>query len=292
MRHDGTIKSFKVETLRAALIQPFRTALGDHNSLENVLFTLELSDGTRGFGEAAIATHITGETLPATLKNLNTAGEKIIGRDISEYPSISAGLYQKLYKNGSALAAAEMAMLDVLAKKLKVPLWRLFGKTSELLKTDITIVIADLEETELSAKKFYAQGFGAFKVKIGRDMDLDFKRVQAVNRITKGSPIYLDANQGYSAEETLKFLKSLKRAGIRISLLEQPVPKEDWEGLKKVTRVSGVPVCADESCKSIGDALRIIKEKAAGVINIKFMKTGIVYGREIANLANRMVLIS
>jgi L-alanine-DL-glutamate epimerase-like enolase superfamily enzyme len=65
------------------------------------------------------------------------------------------------------------------------------------------------------------------------------------------------------------------------------VPKEDWEGLAKVTREGKVLVCADESVSSLQDAKRLIKEKAAGAINVKFMKTGILEAYGIARLAKR-----
>ncbi len=67
---------------RARLVRPFSTAKGQHDLLENVLFSLELSGGVRGFGEAAVATHITGETVQETLKNLKEASRAIVGRGL------------------------------------------------------------------------------------------------------------------------------------------------------------------------------------------------------------------
>jgi len=279
------IEKISVSLLKAKLDQPFRTALGDHNSLENVLFSLELSDGTRGFGEAAVATHITGETVEQTVRNLNLVGKSLIGRDVSDHVKISAQLHERLLLNKCALAAIETALVDALTRQKKIPLWKFFGKRARKLASDITIVIADLKETEDSVRTYYKQGFRAFKVKIGRDEDLDYERVLAVKRLAPRSAIYLDANQGYSAEQTLRFLKRIERAGVFPKLIEQPVPRDDWEGLKKVTRSSRIPVCADESARSLADAVRIIKQKAAPIINIKLTKTGIFESREIAALA-------
>jgi L-alanine-DL-glutamate epimerase-like enolase superfamily enzyme len=188
--------------------------------------------------------------------------------------------------NKSAVAAVETAIFDALTRYLRVPLWRLWASAPKRLRTDITLVIADLEETRAKARDFKKQGFRAFKIKIGRDMDLDFKRVEAVCTIAPRSQIILDANQGYSSKETLQFLKSLRKAGIMPDVIEQPVPKADWEGLKQVTRESKVCVCADESASSLPDAIRIIKEKAAGAINIKLMKTGLIHSLEISRLAH------
>jgi L-Ala-D/L-Glu epimerase len=275
-----------VKSFRAPLYQPFRVATGQHDQLENILFTLELKDGTKGHGEAAVATHITGETIAQTLKNLKGIAVWLKGKRVEDYLSISSQLHECLAANQSAVAAVEMAIFDALTRYLRIPLWRLWTSQPKRLRTDITIVIADLEETKAKTRAFKAQGFRAFKIKIGRDMDLDFKRVAAVCGITRGSQIILDANQGYSAKETLQFLKSLNKAGIVPDLIEQPVPRADWEGLKKVTRESKVCVCADESSSSLADAIRIIKEKAAGAINVKLMKTGLVHALEISRVAH------
>lgn len=271
--------------IRARLNQPFRTALGTHDSLENVGFILTLGDKTRGYGEAAVATHITGETLQGTLRSLKEAGRWLEGKDIRHYLKISTELRERLSKNKAALAAVETALIDALTRQWKIPLWKFFGNKPAPLKTDITIVIADLNETETTVKKYYRQGFRQFKLKIGKDFDLDIRRCHAVKRLAPRCAIYLDVNQGYSAGEMLKFLSALKRLNIKPALLEQPVVRSDWEGLKRVTRSTKIPVCADESIRSLDEAVRCVREKAAGVINIKLMKFGIFESREIAVLA-------
>ena len=286
MNKPTSIVKTSLKFFQAPLYQPFRVATGQHDHLENILFAIELKDGTKGFGEAAVATHITGETIDQTFKNLKGIARWLEGKTIEDYLNVSAQLHERLPDNKSALAAVEMAIFDALTRYLKTPLWRLWTLTPQRLRTDITIVIADLEETKARTKAFKAQGFRAFKIKIGRDMDMDFKRVAAVCSIAPRSQIILDANQGYSARQTLQFLRSLSKAGIVPDLIEQPVPKADWEGLKKVTRESKVCVCADESASSLSDAIRIIKEKAAGAINVKLMKTGIVHALEISRLAH------
>lgn len=281
------IKKVSVRIWRARLKQPFRTARGQHDLLENILFSIDLSNGIRGFGEAAVATHITGETVPQTLKNLKVAARPLSGREFSGPWNISEQFRQELSGNHCALAALEMALLDAQAREKKMPLWRIFGNRLRILQSDMTVVLGDVFDAEVATREILRRGIRAFKVKIGRDFLLDLKRVSVVARLARKCPIYLDANQGFTASQTLKFLKELERLAIKPVLIEQPVPKEDWEGLKKVTRESKILVCADESVASMEDAKRLIKEKAAGVINIKFMKTGILKAYEIAKLAKR-----
>ena len=97
--------------------------------------------------------------------------------------------------------------------------------------------------------------------------------------------LLLDANTGFTVEETLDVLAQLRRSGIEPVLLEQPVAREDWEGLERLAKEAGVPIVADESCQSPQDAIRIVKDKLAQVINIKIAKCGVVQAMEIVTIA-------
>ncbi|MBF0532598.1 MAG: dipeptide epimerase [Candidatus Omnitrophica bacterium] len=279
------VEDCQVLPLKARLIQPFRTALGQHDTLDNLLLVIRLGNGVAGYGEAAVATHITGETIEATAKNLRQCCKNLVGKNVGDYLNISAKLQEQMPENQAAVAAVEMAVFDGLTRSLNIPLWKLYGSRPAKIRTDITIVIDTLENTREKAAAFYQQGFRSFKIKIGRDMDLDLARVIAIAKIAQKSQLYLDANQGYSAEQTLRFLKQLEKYDIIPELVEQPVPKEDKAGLVKVTRLAKSKICADESVKSLADAVWAIKEKACDVINIKLMKCGLVQAHEIARLA-------
>lgn len=74
-------------------------------------------------------------------------------------------------------------------------------------------------------------------------------------------------------------------------LFEQPVHRDDWKGLGQVTSVArdkyGVSVAADESCRNIADAKRIVDENLADVINIKLAKSGVIGALEIIELVRK-----
>ena len=282
---EWSIHKTQVLPLQAPLIQPFRTALGSHDTLDNLLFVLTLADGTKGYGEAAVATHITGETLGATRRNLQSAARWLAGQDVRDVWHISGTLPERWNNNPAMIAAVEMALFDALTRQFGCPLWKLFGPRCRKLQTDITIVIADLAQTQDAVRRFYRKGFRQFKVKIGRDFDPDVARVAAVRKLAPKAVIYLDANQGFSAVTMLKFLKVLQRLKIRPALLEQPVPRADLEGLKKISRSAGIPVCADESARSLKDVVAVIRAKAASVISVKLMKSGLVEAAAIARVA-------
>lgn len=289
------IQQAKAAIITAPLNTPFRIATGQHDQLENVFFQLKAHDGTCGYGEAAVASHITGETVEQTLANLHKAAMQLAGRDFSD-PIVLIDEFRPLFAgNHAALAAFEMALFDLVSRSRGIPFGALFNAAPGCVpkprfQSDITIVIGSLEEAETAALHYTGQGFSSFKIKVGRDYELDLQRVLAVKRIAPDSSLVLDANMGFDAASMLHFIQQLGQHGIRPMLLEQPVPKGDWEGLAAITRElagSGMLICADESVGSLAAAEQAIALKAVNAINIKFMKSGITEAVKIAELACR-----
>lgn len=279
--------------IRSPLVSPFRIATGQHDELANVFLQIRTRDGIRGYGEAAVASHITGESVAATLANLQAAAAALKGRRIYAPEEVCREFFPAFAGNHAGLAALEMALLDISSRVQEIPFFQLFSPAEAReprlsFATDITIVIGSLEEARAAARQFAARGFTTFKIKIGSDEELDLKRILAVREVAPDSELILDANMGFSADRMLAFLDRLDHHGARPVLLEQPVPKHDWDGLAAITAAlagSGTLVCADESVGSPADARRAIDSNAVSAINIKFMKSGILQGEEIARLA-------
>ncbi|TGU71741.1 dipeptide epimerase [Geomonas terrae] len=279
--------------IRAPLVTPFRIATGQHDELENVFLRLCAGDGTCGYGEAAVATHITGETVADTLDSLQSAAHALRGRRISDPVAVCREFAPAFAGNHAGLAALEMAVLDLSARLQGIPFHRLFTPLAQnapvfSFATDITVVIGTVEQARQTALDFAQRGFKTFKIKVGADESIDLQRVLAVREAAPGCEIVLDANMGFNATRMLAFLERLDAGGARPALLEQPVPKEDWEGLCTITKAlegSDILVCADESVGSVAAARRAIEMNAVSAINIKFMKSGILDGAEIARLA-------
>ncbi|PIU20394.1 MAG: dipeptide epimerase, partial [Elusimicrobia bacterium CG08_land_8_20_14_0_20_59_10] len=179
------IRKFSVKKLDAELFTPFTISSGSHKSMDNVLFSLA-AGGMKGFGEAAIATHITGETRAATMKSLERAGALLTGRDVSNYLGALCALESALDGNRAALAAAQMAVLDLVCRLQGVSLWKFFGGRTPKLKTDVTVVIGDAAAALSFTAKMRKRGFRIFKVKTGADMDEDFRRLAAVKKAAPG----------------------------------------------------------------------------------------------------------
>ncbi|XWS60921.1 hypothetical protein CRYUN_Cryun07bG0080100 [Craigia yunnanensis] len=101
--------------------------------------------------------------------------------------------------------------------------------------------------------------------------------------------IILDANKGYRPEEAIEVLEKLHEMGVIPVLFEQPVHRDDWEGLGHVSHFAknkyGVSVAANESCRSLADVKKIVQGELADVVNIKLAKVGVLGALEIIEVA-------
>ncbi|MBI4802873.1 MAG: dipeptide epimerase [Elusimicrobia bacterium] len=274
-----------VRMLDAELFQPFTISSGSHKTLENALLGVRTREGIWGWGEAAVAPHITGETQKTTYLNLARTAEWLKGRDIADYMKLFVRLEDALESNRAALAASQMALLDALARTLKRPLWRLYGVKPVPVRTDITVVIGAEARAYEFAARWRKRGFSIFKIKTGADTDSDLARILAVKKAAPGARVYLDFNGAYDARTAERFVKRLEQKGVRPCVIEQPVAKGDDEGLGYLSRRLNIPVCADESVYSVSDAVRLIKKKRVTAVNIKLAKLGLLRAREVWALA-------
>jgi L-alanine-DL-glutamate epimerase-like enolase superfamily enzyme len=267
-----------------ALIRPFGIAGGSSERVEAALVTVELADGTVGFGEAAPLPAFNGETRSATLEALSEARAAVEGEDARAWRRISGQLPARA--GGAARCAIETAVLDALAKRARMPLWAFFGGAERGLVTDVTIPIASVAEAGRAAAERVAEGFARLKIKVGgaRASD-DLARILAVREAAPAAELMLDGNGGLGAEAALDLLADLRARTVTPILFEQPVPGADLDGLAQVARRGGVPVAADESVSSAADVLRVASRSAAQVVNVKLMKSGVTEGLAIAATA-------
>lgn len=281
------IVDIRTDTVSIPLVSEFKTALRRVSSVENVLVTIVTDSEQLGFGSAAPATVITGETVGSILGAVEVIGDSITGMTIKNHEAIFQRLNHCIVGNTSAKAAVDMAVYDLLAKSLQTPLYRLLGGLSRTVETDITISLDSPETMVQESKERAAEGFSILKVKVGSDPDLDIERLTAIHRaVGNRVRIKIDANQGWSAKEAITISNRLVQKEIPVELIEQPVRAADYEGLQMVRNASPFPVYADESIFSPEDALRLITMGAVDGINIKLMKCGGIYnGLKIAAIA-------
>jgi L-alanine-DL-glutamate epimerase-like enolase superfamily enzyme len=280
-----TITAIHGFPLNVPLLAPFTIASVRLDHVENVAVRIRLEDGTEGWGEIPSLRPVTTEDQVAALDAIDYLRAALVGRDAAEWRLLAEELQLWLADLSATRAGVEMALLDAVTRHSGVPLYQFFGGASDQLTTDITIPICPPDEAAALASSYRDKGFATIKTKVGIDLDADVAMLQAIRGAHPECALVLDANEGFDADEALRFLEALRGEGIEPALFEQPVAREDWDGLGRVTRESSVPVAADESCRTPEDALRIAKDGLATVLNIKLSKAGVVAGVEIAAIA-------
>ena len=220
-----------------------------------------------GYGEAAADPPFTGETQASIVAAFNLL-LPTLDTDPIFYRSRLTSLVQKLPGNSAAKAAIDIALHDLVAKLYDIPLYKLLGidptKTCELCYTISLDSIDKMVEAAVKA----SVTFKTIKVKLGSSYDEDIVR-EVCSAV--GVPVRVDVNGYWSAQKTLEMLdKVLVPFGV--SMLEQPVPSVDFQGLKLVHDRSPLPVIVDESLYETEGLARIV-DRCSG-IDVKLMRCG------------------
>ena len=185
--------------------------------------------------------------------------------------------------NAGAKAACEVAMVDLVARRSGLPVFRMLGGETSSVATDMTIA-ADAAPGATPA--LVAEGFRHLKVKVGVDQD-DVARVREISE-GAGEPvrIRIDANQGWDIGTAISSITAWLDAGVDIEFLEQPLPRWDLAGHARLRAELPVPIMLDESVFSAVDLHRAVDAGAADILNIKLAKCGgLATGLQLARLA-------
>ena len=264
----------RVESL--GLTRPYTIAFDTTDSVDNAVLRIETEDGFVGLGAASPAPHVTGESLDACAKALSSeAVAWLIGRDVRTLPALCRELSAKAPEAPAARAAIDMALHDLLAQRLGVPVADMLGRAHDRLPTSITIGIKGVAETLAEAEEYVGRGFRILKVKTGHALSEDVARLRKLRE--KYAPakvrIRADANQGYTPAQTEQFFREVE--GLDLEFLEQPVPAADVPALRALPAALRDRIAADESLLSDRDAWSLAQApRAAGIFNIKLMKCG------------------
>jgi len=177
-------------------------------------------------------------------------------------------------------------LYDAYTKFLDVPLVKYLGQKIKKLPTSNTIGIKNVEETIKEAHEYIKRGFKVLKVKLGKDLDEDVERIMKLREAFGTSVIIrVDANQGYTVEQTIQFYG--RTYDLDVELIEQPLPAKEISELKSLPKEVRKVLAADESLITPADAIELIKPpKAAAIFNIKLMKCGgVSQALKIADIA-------
>ncbi len=273
------IKDVQVGEIQIPLKKPFKTALREVRILENVVVKITTDTGHVGYGEAAITPVITGDIM-GSIKwaILEYISPRLIDRSVDDFEGLMDTLHNSLVNNTSPKAAVDMALYDLYGQLYNIPLYKLLGGYRDQITTDVTISVNEPEEMVEDSIKAVEKGYKTLKIKVGKDWKKDLERIKSIRgAVGYDIRIRVDANQGWTSKEAVMVIRKMEDLGLELELVEQPVKAHDIDGLKFVTQNVITPILADESCFSPLDAIYIIQNRAADMVNIKLMKTGGIY---------------
>lgn len=234
------------------------------------------TDGLSGWGEAPENWRVTGESMAgAEACCTGPLAAAVVGRDPDDVTALVRDVADAVVGNFNAKAAVDVALHDLAAQRMGVPLVRLLGGSASRVATDVTLAAGTAADLALAAKDRIADGFTVLKVKVGTDAATDVDRVRAV-RDASGPEvtIRLDANQGWRPREAVGIIGELEDAGTNLELVEQPVARDDVAGMAWVSDRVATPILADESVFGLGDLVDVINRRAADMVNVKLAKCG------------------
>lgn len=271
-----TIAEVRTHRLTTSLHTPFVTALRHTSLLETTVVEVVDSDGQRGFGEAPQVWRVTGESLAGAEACLSgPLTDTVRGRSVDDLADLTSDVAAAVVGNFGAKAAMDVALHDLAARRLHIPLPRLLGASRTEVETDVTLSAGSPEALADAARARTDEGFGVLKVKVGLDPETDFAAVHAVRTaVGPDVRIRLDANQAWTARQAIRLIRNLEDADLDVEFVEQPVAAHDLRALAQVTASVDTPIMADETVFGLRDLTAVIEHGAADLVNIKLAKCG------------------
>ncbi len=301
----------KIKTIEAIAVslpmkKPVQMAGETVARAENVFVRIESDIGVVGWGEAAAAPTMTGETIAGMMAAIELMTPKLLRRAAYDFAGATAAMDSQLYGNGGAKAAIDIALHDLVGRASGRPVYALFGAKRRSRIAVLAVIgsedaAADLRE----AQARWNAGYRAFKIKVGLGSpEADAVRTMMLCQALKGQAlkgqalkgqalkgqalkgqalrdqaqgsepclVSADANQGFTVDGALTFVRGIGDCGL--DFFEQPVNAHDLDGMSRVAAASKVPIGADEGIHSLDDITRHHERKAAGGVSLKAIKLG------------------
>ncbi len=269
------ITSIEPIAVSLPMLKPVIMAGEEIRRADTVLVRIASDTGIVGWGEAAPAPMHTGETLEGIVSAVHYLSAALRGRDPADIGGALAAMDGRMYGNHGAKAAIEIALHDLTGRVTGKPVHALLGgkKRSRMPLLGV-IGGGDYDGDLRDAEKKKAAGFTAYKIKVGVDApEKDAARTREICRLLgEGMLISADANQGYSVEQALSYVRAVKGSGL--DFFEQPVAANNLAGMAELAAATDIAIGADEGIHSLDDIRRHHERKAARGVSLKAIKLG------------------
>ncbi|CAB4646959.1 unannotated protein [freshwater metagenome] len=269
-----TSLNFALGRHEVILREPFVTALRSVDRYPVITYTISEGEHLRGIGECVATPAIVGDSIEGIEKDL----KEIITPALSDTNEFEEGLevLRSVTAASSSIAAADIALHSFFANKSGLSLGQFLGSKADVIKSDVTIPIAEPEELERILHDRMNQGFTTFKIKLkAEDLKSNLATMSQISSfVGAGITLRVDPNQAWDFDYSKSFLEGLASAEIEIEYLEQPIGKNQIEELAALTALNLAPIMADESLFTLKDLDQLIEVKACSWVNVKLLKSG------------------
>jgi L-alanine-DL-glutamate epimerase-like enolase superfamily enzyme len=256
------------------LREPFVTALRTVERYPVITYTISDGEHLRGVGECVATPAIVGDSIEGIERDL----KEIITPALSDIKEFDEGIevLRSISAASSSIAAADIALHSFFASKSGLSLGQFLGSKASVIKSDVTIPIAEPEELERILHDRITQGFTTFKIKLrAEDLKSNLARMRQISSFAgAGVTLRVDPNQAWDFEYSKSFLEGLALAEIEIEYLEQPVGRNQIKELAALTALNLAPIMADESLFTLKDLDQLIEIEACSWVNVKLLKSG------------------
>lgn len=215
-----------------------------------------------GFGEAPSIVYY-NETVEQMIAQLESKRQMVEKYALTEPERYWHYLHHLFPNNPFLVCALDMAAWDLFGKMKGLPLYELWG--TDIANGPVTDYTIGIDTVEKMVEKMKAKPWPIYKIKLGTADDLEI--VEALRKHT-AAVLRVDANAGWTTDEALE--KIPKLAALGVELIEQPLAKDNWDGMKILFERSPLPLYADESCVSEHDVKKCFNHFHG--INIKLTK--------------------
>jgi L-alanine-DL-glutamate epimerase-like enolase superfamily enzyme len=245
---------------------------------DNLLVRVEAEDGVVGWGEAASAPTMTGETIASMMAAVAHMTPSLRGHSADDFAGVSATMDGQMYGNSGAKAAIEIALHDLVGHATGRPVYTLLGEKQRSRMPVLTVIGSEDAASDLrEAEARWNAGYRVFKIKVGLGSAAsDAARTRSVCKFLKDHGedclVSADANQGFGVDDALHYVRAVADCGL--DFFEQPVDAHALNAMARVAAATGVPIGADEGIHSRDDIERHHDRQAARGVSLKAIKLG------------------
>ena len=247
---------------------------GTVSTQRSALVRVVSDQGAEGWGNVDPTVGYSATLVEDVVATVRRLGPALRGADALNAHRALALMDHAVAEDFEAKAAIEMALFDLAGRVLGVPVTTLLGgRVRDEVRFNAWIGTVPPAQAAREAEAWAARGFRSAKIKIDGATDEGVQRVAAVREaVGDRLDLRVDFNESLDLDEAPAFIRRLEPYAL--TLVEQPIRRDQIDGLAKIRGAIGIPLMADESVTDGASLIEIIRRGAADLVKVKLMKQG------------------